>query len=222
MELTPGEMIVLNKKLDDSGRPKKSINVKENLKEYKIQRMYSTRSPTRLRLENTLPKKQEKENLSQIYLKNYLANTANRSTIKPESVDKANSSNKGVFIMGPDGKISNAGYTLTEEQMLSLNDKKVKDSSENVVYKLEPDVLPYLYHSKKLDDNVNINYGNMLDKPFELLNPLNKKELTKLLDLNEANFNLDEGLYVQVYKSDAFKISIFFVDLIRFGRRASS
>ncbi len=195
MEMSAAEMNTSDRKIDDTGQAKKSINVKENLKDIKVQRVYGTRSPTRLRLENTLPKKQEKENQSQVFLKNYLASTANKTGTKPEATEKTGSS-KGVFIVGPDGEISSVGYTLSDEQVTVLKEKQTRSNQESVVYKLEPEVPPYLYYSKKLDDNVNINYGNMLDKPFEMLDPLNKKELTKLLDMNGTNLNFNEGLLI--------------------------
>lgn len=162
---------IIGKELNEQeGDIKKSkVNVKENLKEKKLTRFYSqrARSPTRLRLENTLPKLREKETTS--YLANYLANSVRTTKIEQqresEFVEKSVKKN---VILGPDGEVSKIGISLNQQLADLQREKRDEKERQAALYKLEDGGVPppYLYYSNKLASDVDIEYGNLLDRPF--------------------------------------------------------
>lgn len=164
---------IIRKELNEKeGDIKKSkVNVKENLKEKKLTRFYSqrARSPTRLRLENTLPKLREKETTS--YLASYLANSVRTTKIEQqqESEYRVEKSVKKNVILGPDGEVSKIGISLNQQLADLQRDKRdEKEHCQAALYKLEDGGVPppYLYYSNKLASDVDIEYGNLLDRPF--------------------------------------------------------
>ena len=116
-------------------------------------------------LENNLPQIND-EKSRHVYLDHYL------STLKTHSDHELNSeseTSKGAFILGPDGVMLQVGHSLNNKE--TIGEKK---SQKRPVYRLPNEVPAYLFFSNKLSNNVNLDYGNSLDRPFGTENALIK------------------------------------------------
>lgn len=94
---------------------------------------------------------------NQSFLKNYLANS-----VKPR-VEKERT--KGAVILGPDGEISELGHKI-EKVNLKVDETKIEIEKKSVNERKGSKVPPYLYYTSKIDNEVKLEYGNLLDKPF--------------------------------------------------------
>ena len=99
---------------------------------------------------------------------NYLTNSVR--TTKIEQQGDSGGAEKRNVILGPDGEVSRIGVSLNR-QLAELQRERPRDERERqrtAVYKLEEGGVPppYLYFSNKLAGTVDVEYGNLLDKPF--------------------------------------------------------
>ncbi len=67
--------------------------------------------------------------------------------------------------LGPDGVITQIGHNFKHEYSEKLEEKE-KPKNIETLYKLDKEIPPYLYYTNKLNENINLEYGDPMNKPF--------------------------------------------------------
>lgn len=73
---------------------------------------------------------------------------------------------KGVIVIGPDGKPINVGKTLLYESNSVEPNRQNQEGSDEVVYRLFDKIPPYLYYTNKLEGNVRVSYDDSINGWF--------------------------------------------------------
>jgi hypothetical protein len=66
----------------------------------------------------------------------------------------------GVIVVGPNGELIKIGETIFDDLSLMESSRASHKENDELVYRLFDEIPPYLYFTNKLDESVNLTYGN--------------------------------------------------------------
>lgn len=88
----------------------------------------------------------------------------------------------GVIVVGPSGELIKIGETIFDDLSLLESSRASHKENDELVYRLFDEIPPYLYFTNKLDESVNVTYGNPnSDSPPQDGNFLVALTLTKII-----------------------------------------